>query len=187
MVKAIHRQGQGLETLQYHDSAGRSVALFLTEPEIVHLSDVARLLDSLMPAGWCAVAVWLLLTAWLAWRKIALPAISHLLSSLLLLITGMLVIVLLLGPVKVFYQLHEWIFPPGHQWFFYYEDSLMTTLLKAPDLFAPISLLLLVTCILFFTIMLVFVRKLLVEKNLSQAQYSYGKKTKRVVKKIRKR
>ncbi|MCB1808001.1 MAG: DUF1461 domain-containing protein, partial [Candidatus Competibacteraceae bacterium] len=48
--------------------------------------------------------------------------------------------VVLMGPVRVFYQLHIWIFPPGHPWFFYYQDSLMTTLLKAPDIFAPITL-----------------------------------------------
>ncbi|MFN2223885.1 MAG: DUF1461 domain-containing protein, partial [Candidatus Promineifilaceae bacterium] len=32
-----------------------------------------------------------------------------------------------------------WICPPGHQWFFYYQDSLMTTMMKAPVLFAGIA------------------------------------------------
>ena len=40
-----------------------------------------------------------------------------------------------------FYALHEWIFPDNHQWFFYYQESLMTVLMKAPDLFGAISVL----------------------------------------------
>jgi hypothetical protein len=31
------------------------------------------------------------------------------------------------------------VFPPGHAWFFYYEDSLMTTLMQAPHLFGFIA------------------------------------------------
>jgi hypothetical protein len=48
---------------------------------------------------------------------------------------------LLIGPVKAFYWLHTLVFPPGHEWFFYYEDSLMSTMMKAPDLFGYIALL----------------------------------------------
>jgi len=51
-------------------------------------------------------------------------------------------IVMALGPKAVFYWAHTKIFPAGHQWFFYYEESLMTTLMKAPDIFAFIALLL---------------------------------------------
>ena len=35
--------------------------------------------------------------------------------------------------------MHEMVFPDDHQWFFYYQDSLMTTLMKAPDIFFAIG------------------------------------------------
>lgn len=44
-----------------------------------------------------------------------------------------------IGPTRVFYTLHEWVFPSDHQWMFSYQESLMTTLMKAPDLFAAIA------------------------------------------------
>jgi len=44
------------------------------------------------------------------------------------------------GEGGLFAWLHEQVFPPGHQWFFYYQESLMTTLMKAPHLFGPVAL-----------------------------------------------
>jgi hypothetical protein len=35
--------------------------------------------------------------------------------------------------------MHVWVFPADHQWFFYYQDSLMSTLMKAPYLFGYIA------------------------------------------------
>jgi hypothetical protein len=58
-------------------------------------------------------------------------------------IAALIAAVLIIGSKKVFYYLHTWIFPPEHPWFFYYQDSLMTTLMKAPDLFGLIAALLL--------------------------------------------
>jgi hypothetical protein len=46
---------------------------------------------------------------------------------------------LIAGPTQVFYQFHLWIFPADHQWFFYWQDSLMSTLMKAPVLFGGIA------------------------------------------------
>jgi hypothetical protein len=48
------------------------------------------------------------------------------------------------GPVQVFYVLHELVFPAGHEWFFYYQDSLMSMMMQAPNLFGPIAVLWLV-------------------------------------------
>jgi hypothetical protein len=52
---------------------------------------------------------------------------------------SLLTVLVLFGPVNVFYKLHTWIFPADHQWFFYYQESLMTTLMKAPDIFGGIA------------------------------------------------
>lgn len=62
--------------------------------------------------------------------------------------------VLLAGAKKFFYWLHTIVFPADHQWFFYYEESLMSTLMKAPALFAPISILLILLGLVFWLLQL---------------------------------
>ena len=42
----------------------------------------------------------------------------------------------------MFYQFHIWLFPADHEWFFYWQDSLMSTLMKAPVLFGGIAVVL---------------------------------------------
>jgi hypothetical protein len=59
-----------------------------------------------------------------------------------------------------FYWLHTVVFPSDHQWFFYYEESLMSTLMKAPYLFAPISIMLLLFALIMWTLHLVLLRKI---------------------------
>ena len=76
-----------------------------------------------------------------------LPSVKQLLAGLLGL--GVVVVaVLVLGAEKVFYQFHVWIFPAGHQWFFYYEESLMSMMMKAPDLFGYIAIMLVVLAVI---------------------------------------
>ncbi len=122
IVDAVHSQGEGLAELEFTDSRGRTKPL-LREPEVVHLQDVANLIDVLSVAG----AVSLLIAA----------------IGTFMLIGGLLaavgLVLLIAGPTAVFYQLHIWIFPDDHQWFFYYQESLMSTMMKAPDLFGGIG------------------------------------------------
>ena len=139
IATAIHQQGKGLEALLYHRPDGQVIAPLLRPPEIQHLRDVARLIDVIKPAGWGAMIGWLALAGFSLWRRLPMPSAARLLGATLLALGGGAVIVVLAGPVPVFYALHEWVFPPGHPWFFYYEDSLMTTLLKAPDIFGCIA------------------------------------------------
>ena len=60
------------------------------------------------------------------------------------------IVFLIFGAKAIFYQMHVLIFPPDHQWFFYYQDSLMSTMMKAPDLFAGIALQILLPGGMFF-------------------------------------
>ncbi len=139
IVAAIHDNGQGLETLTYHDSRGRSIAPLLRSPEITHLRDVARLVEWLYRLGLGAVLVWLIGLVWL-WRlRLPPPPLGRYLAGLGLLAVVLILAVIASGTEKVFYKAHTLIFPAGHQWFFYYEESLMTMLMKAPDLFAAIA------------------------------------------------
>jgi hypothetical protein len=67
------------------------------------------------------------------------PDFKKLLLHYLFIFGVMVLFVFIYGPMKVFVLLHESFFPANHQWFFYYQDSLMTTMMKAPDLFFYIA------------------------------------------------
>ena len=137
IVDAVHNQGRGLAELEFTDSRGRTKPL-LREPEIVHLQDVANLIDVLSVAGAVSLLIAAIGTFMLIRRRIPIQWKQQglLLGGLL----GAVALVLLIaGPKAVFYQLHVWIFPDDHQWFFYYQESLMSTMMKAPDLFGGIG------------------------------------------------
>ena len=69
-----------------------------------------------------------------------MPTTKQKALTVLILLLAVLVLLASVGFTKVFYYLHTVVFPLDHQWFFYYKDSLMATLMKAPDIFAAIAL-----------------------------------------------
>jgi hypothetical protein len=139
IVAAIHDGGRGLENLSYHDARGDVLGPLLRAPEITHLRDVARLIDWLFRLGLGAALAWLLALVWL-WRlRLPPPPLGRHLAGIGLGAATLALGVVAFGAKRVFYAAHTLIFPPGHQWFFYYEESLMTMLMKAPDLFAAIA------------------------------------------------
>lgn len=137
--KAIHRNGEGLDRLVYQ-VPGEPVQQLLRDPEIVHLQDVANLLNIGFYAAIIALVLWLLaIGLWVRSAKPFPSLLSQLAGIISLLGVGALVI-LAIGPVDVFNALHVWVFPDGHQWFFYYQESLMSTMMYAPVLFGWIAL-----------------------------------------------
>jgi len=107
------------------------------------------------------LSVFWLMLIFLLWKmNKPLPSGKRLLSSamLILLSCGAL---LLIGPEAIFNQLHIWIFPENHQWFFYYEESLMSTMMKAPDLFAYIAGMLSLLSLLLTTLLIVVLKKII--------------------------
>lgn len=136
---AIHRHGDGLENIKYETSTSHGVQLLLREPEVVHLQDVANLIDVMFWVVVVNALLWLMLVAyalkknrlWFGLKRQLLPMVAVAMAIILVLI--------LFGPEAVFNQLHIWIFPDGHQWFFYYQESLMSTMMLAPVLFAWIG------------------------------------------------
>lgn len=149
--QSVHRDGDGLRDITYQSASGR--VHLLNAEEVVHLHDVARLItllghasDWIMPATLILVLLLTLAEISVQWRRqIAL------LLSLVLLATAL---VLVLGPTRVFYAMHVWIFPPENPWFFYYQDSLMTTLMKAPQLFGAIAFAVLVGALVWLAVLL---------------------------------
>lgn len=138
VVEAIHNKGIGLESLSYIRKSDQQKVTLFTEAEVLHLKDVAYLLEKLKPLIIAVAAVWLISILWILMKRIRLPSALRF-TKLALILLVVVVLILSLGPEKVFNQLHIWAFPGNHQWFFYYEDSLMSTMMKAPFLFAYIS------------------------------------------------
>ncbi len=138
---AIQHHGKGLAEISYTLPNGSSTPL-MHQAEIIHLQDVANLIDVIYQIGIISAILWLALLIMAYRKKIGFPAIKKILTGFVVSIAGISIVTLSLGATAIFYWLHTKIFPDGHQWFFYYEESLMTTLMKAPDIFAFIALLL---------------------------------------------
>ncbi len=160
---SINHQGEGLRGIKYTTKTGESIKL-LHRDEILHLLDVAQLINYFNYAAVVCLILLISVSAYIYFKKYTLPDLQNIglghLAGLLLLCC----FVLIVGPTHVFYTLHEWIFPPDHPWFFYYQDSLMTTLMKAPDIFAFIGVLL-ITLASFFWVILLLAFKWILTKS----------------------
>ncbi|WP_178862219.1 lipoprotein intramolecular transacylase Lit [Thiomicrorhabdus cannonii] len=154
IVEAIHHQGNGLKQLHYTDAKNRTIPL-LHQSEVVHLKDVANLIDFLSSLGWGLALAWLIITAILLSKR-HFPNIKTSLLQIGLTLMAIGLLIAAVGAKEIFYQLHIWIFPADHRWFFYYQDSLMSTLMKAPDLFAYIAASLTALSLLCFMLVLMF-------------------------------
>jgi hypothetical protein len=158
--RAVQNSGQGLADISYPLSDGRHEQL-MREPEVIHLQDVANLIDRFYLTGVAGLALWLPLLVYARWQKRHLPPIKKIVLGFLSALLVLTLLTLVIGPVKVFYWLHEQIFPDDHEWFFYYQESLMTTLMKAPDLFGLISIWLLALILALWGLSLWGMQKLL--------------------------
>lgn len=161
---AVQNSGRGLQVIEYHLASGEAVPL-MHQAEIIHLQDVADLIDHFYNAALIGLGLWLLTLAYVYWRGWQLPKTKHLLAGFGGTLALALIALLIIGPTKVFYWLHVQVFPAEHQWFFYYEDSLMTTLMKAPDIFAFIGALLLLLLVGAWLVSFYAMRWLLLQRS----------------------
>lgn len=162
---AIQNHGKGLPDIQYQLSNGSSTSL-MHQDEIVHLQDVANLVDHFYQLGYVSVLIWIVCLLLIGWKKLKPPSNKKVILGFVALIACVSLGVISLGAKDVFYWLHIQIFPADHKWFFYYQDSLMTTLMKAPDIFAFISLLLVSELIALWIICSFCLSKLLKIRNI---------------------
>lgn len=139
ITRAVHDGGRGLEEIYYRPAAGPTTAL-LHRAEIVHLRDVAALISATELLLAALAIIWLIWTLTMLQRRSPLPSTTGQLAKLILLLGAIAVLIAVFGFETVFYRLHIWLFPSDHQWFFYYQDSLMSTMMQAPMLFAYIGL-----------------------------------------------
>jgi len=157
---AVQTSGQGLRDISYRLKSGETTSL-MHDAEIIHLQDVANLIDVFYVTGASCLLVWIGLIFFAYQQKLKLPPVKKVLLGFLAGFAAIAAIVLIIGPTAVFYWLHVQVFPDGHQWFFYYQDSLMTTLMKAPDIFAFITTLLLLLLIALWSASLYGINRLL--------------------------
>lgn len=150
MLKAVENGGEGLNDISYPSE--KEDKKFLTDEEIVHLQDVADLIE-LLKSFWRIVAV-LLICAGLAmiFFRVWPYYLSTVLMSAAAVCGALFFTINKYGFKAIFYGLHELVFPPDHRWHFYYQDSLMSTMLKAPDSFADFGGILGVLTLIFFII-----------------------------------
>ena len=150
IVRAVHNRGEGLSDISYSVPDHSAPIPLLHSAEVVHLQDVARVISFLT---WCLLAVgivWSVTTGFALVNVKKLPSVkSQLLGFLCLSVVSVLTL-LVVGWVNVFNQLHIWVFPGDHQWFFYYQDSLMSTMMWAPHLFKYIGITWAVLATVFF-------------------------------------
>ncbi|MBL4865977.1 MAG: DUF1461 domain-containing protein [Pseudomonadales bacterium] len=139
ILEAVQNEGKGLSSIKYHHPNGEPIDTLLRKAEIVHLQDVAKIITAFFWAGLISTITLFPALVLLQIKKIPMPKITTLIVSLSAIFSVAGVLVLTIGPVKFFYALHSYIFPDNHQWFFYYQDSLMTTMMLAPTLFGYIA------------------------------------------------
>lgn len=165
IVKSVQNQGKGLANIKFYDEQGRLLGQLLTEKEIIHLNDVARFVNQLNWLSLILFVICLLLVATFFLLRITMPKLRSLFVSVGVILGMLALVVISIGPTRVFYWLHPIVFPADHQWFFYYEESLMSTLMKAPALFAPLGVQLILLGLLIWGLHLLVLKKLNVFKS----------------------
>ena len=160
-MRTVNANGVGLKTIQYFNTDGVPINLFLTLEEVDHLEDVSVLVQSMNNLAFIFIIIFIIITL-MAWRyKRAPPSLLMLICSMasfVVIITGSIIFT---GPLEVFNKLHELVFANKSQWHFYYQDSLMTTLLKAPDTFATMAILMTAIALIFWLLIFCLTKKLL--------------------------
>ena len=165
IVRAVQDRGKGLTQIQYRDREGKVLDRLLTQNEVIHLQDVANFVSLLNWWSLVLLVVSLVLLALMFLMRVSMPALGNLLLTVVAVVVVSTVVLALIGFTKVFYWLHPIVFPAEHQWFFYYEESLMSTLMKAPVLFAPLGVQLLVLGLVLWGVHLLLLKKLRVFKS----------------------
>jgi len=160
IVDEIHNNGKKLDKLSYINKENEH-RLLLTTAEIVHLQDVAKLINQL---GLLSIINFLLLLITIGGGyhfKQYKPLKKE--RYIVVLIPSIILLIMfsIFGFTEIFYYLHTVVFPDNHQWFFYYQESLMSSLMKAPDLFAAIGLsLIVIACFIYLIIYRLLMTKL---------------------------
>ena len=167
IVTAINSGGSGLDDIEYRTRSGEKIDKFLTSPEIEHLSDVSDLVSyahriGLIVAGALAIFYFSCrahksIKGTHLWRP---ASVASSFISMLILSSTIVAAVFAVGPQTVFYALHEVFFADKAQWYFYFQESLMTTLMPE-SVFATIAVMLFLVTLMLWTLFSILITKFL--------------------------
>lgn len=150
VVTSIQNSGKGLAAIRYHAPSGAVIDTLFTADEVGHLEDVGKLVARFDQAAFVCAVTWLTFLGLLVSRRLSIPSWKRIHSVAVGFLVLLIALIFIIGPKAVFYWLHSVVFPPDHPWFFYYQDSLMATFMKAPDIFGAISVEWFVVAIFFY-------------------------------------
>ena len=176
IITSIQNNGKGLAAITY-SHAGKSSTL-LRDAEVAHLQQVANLVNRFYWLGIASMVVSLILFVLIRRFKLPYLQFKQVLAGISVVALSVLATLFVIGPKATFHWLHAQIFSAGDQWFFYYQDSLMTTLMKAPNLFGFMGALLAIVSLLLFSCFLYISLKLslaALEKDKQNARRSASK------------
>ena len=139
IVSEINSGGSGLGEIVYTDNEGKIIDTFLRDAERIHLEYVSALVLVFKYLAAFSLFVLIFFLVLMYYYTVTVPVFKKLGLHYLYIFLLIGFCVLLYGPENTFVFLHESIYPENHQWHFYYQESLMTTLMMAPDLFAYIG------------------------------------------------
>lgn len=164
IAEAVQNRGENLAKIEYELPSKNSITL-LTEAEVIHLQDVANLITFFNQVAAVCLILFLGVLVLFFYLKLPPPGWFQPLITLALVAAIACAAILIFGAEKSFYWLHTKIFPDDHQWFFYYQESLMTTLMKAPDLFGFIAAIWSIVAVLIYIALQVAVRTALKKRT----------------------
>ena len=145
IVHGVTASPETLSAITYLNKEGEAIPLLRT-PEVVHLQDVYNLNNAINKIAYLLMSIFIIIGSLIYRLQFSFKK-SEVLGTGLGVISIALLTIWAIGPTAIFYQFHIWVFPEGHQWFFYYQESLMSTMMKAPDLFGGIALLIILLAI----------------------------------------
>ena len=167
IVEAINNNGFGLDEIVYKTDDGKVIDKFLTEAEIEHLHDVSVLVKNANIANIFLMLAFfgLILFFWVYkvikgryfWKPFSVLAAFF---NMYFLLTILGAAIFAIGPQNIFYILHELFFANKGQWYFYFQESLMTTLMPE-TIFASIAVLLVTIALLIWIFLSYLIVKIL--------------------------
>lgn len=158
IVTSVHSQGHGLEDIRYKTRSNYTSSL-LHKAEVVHLQDVAKIITNLTRFFMVTFVLWLACTLFFVLKRRQFPSLKDQSKGFLLLSVVIILLLVIFGWEELFKQFHILVFPAENQWFFFYQDSLMATLMWAPNLFTYIGIAWAILAIVFFSLILLGQKK----------------------------
>ncbi len=160
IVTATTSKPESLKHIRYKTAGASTSTQMLTQDEITHLNDVNALIMVFNLISYLAIASFIPILILMLYLHIPPPRILATCSIATCIVVTAGLTIFLYGPVEIFYALHTIIFPAEHKWFFYYNESLMSMIMQAPNIFGYIAATLISIASTIFVLLLFMTRKL---------------------------